>query len=988
MANNAVRKWIKASNHKVIQSTEHFFYRWGCLVATHPIKVILVTSMFTALGALGLVNLRAESDGWKFWLPEGSRHFSVQKWKEAHFVEDTRGTITLLTHEENVLTREGLLLLFDLHQKVQGVTFEGKDYDHACMKIPVTNIRLADKKRRRKRRQVTEADVTSQELNETSSENDSLYESDYINFYGDGGEWETTDTGSEKSDDDLPREIYCDIVETLKAKCGEYSLLEIWKYNKTIISNLKDQDIINAINTVKESPIFGYKTDYTNYLGQVLYNSTGHVVGAKSTRNIWLEQFDPKDIPPSSKLIGFELFKADPFTMGYEAEVIKLMRAWMADLEKDGKGYTFFMNVGRSYSDEASGPIESDVIRTVIGYVVMFLYTMLTLGKLNLVDHKFYLAGAGIASCLFGFVIGVGLSMALGFTYTSLSGILPFICLGIGIDDMFVIMRCFNNIKEDEKERNSLVENIGITMKHAGVSITITSLTDILAFFIGGMASFPAFKSFCIAAAIAITAIYLFQSSWLVAWMVLDQRRIKQKRDGFLPFIVHKNWQPPKWTQKDFGNIAMNRVWRLYEICLLKVLVILLTMGMLAFGIWGTYNIRVSFDVKSFLHHDSYFKKWIEQNDIDFPTDGFGVNFYTQEVPYALENFVKIDKMINQLDDLTKTHKEWVHYGKSLPMLVSTPWETATGFWWPDLKSHIMLQKGVRSWKDPFHNGLFPLYFSDFLNNENGSIYKNHFRFNGTLSCNVEAPPITAVKLGTLKFRDLQGPSQHLPAQKALNNIMEEANLPNTTFAYSSIYPAWEVEEMMAGELLQNISLALLCVMIVVSITLADIFICLSILGCVIFTLVDVLGIVYIWGMALEPVSLMSIIIGIGLSIDYSVHIAHSYSASSGTREERTKNSFVSISPAILQGGMTTFLALIFLCNSMSKHFLTFFKITSMTVLFGLFHGLCFLPSMLLLLGNDRMDDNCGTPQPSKDDGPVTKSSKNEIDNPVFNSIE
>ena len=864
---------------------------------------------------------------------------------------------------------------------MQGITFEGKDYSHVCMKIPVTNIRLADKKRRRKRRQVTEA--ISQDQNETSAEYDYFYESDYINFYGDY-EVDTTDTDNEKKVEDLPREIYCDIVETLKAKCGEYSLLEIWKYNKTIISNLEDQDIINAINTVKESPIFGYKTDYTDYLGQVLYNSTGHVVGAKSTRNVWLEQFDPDDIPPSSKLIGFEVDKADPITMGYEAEVIKLMKEWMADRETDGKGYTFFMNVGRSYSDEASGPIEFDVIRTVIGYVFMFLYTMLTLGKINLVDHKFFLAGAGIASCLFGLVIGIGLSMALGFTYTSVTGVLPFICLGIGIDDMFVIMRCFNNIKEDEKDRNGLVKNIGITMKHAGVSITITSLTDILAFFVGGLTYFPAFKSFCIAAAIAITAVYLFQSSWLVAWMVLDQRRIQQKRDGFLPFIVHKNWQPPKWTQKDFGNIAMNKVWRLYEFCLFKVMVILLTIGMLGVGIWGTYNIGVSFDIMDWPKHDSYFKKWVDQNNIDFPSDGFGVNFYTQEVPYDLENFMKIDKMINELDDLTKTHKEWVHYGKSLPMLLSTPLETATGFWWPDLKRYIMLQKGVRSWKDPFHNGQFPLYLSDFLNNENGSIYKNSFRFDGTLSCNVKAPPIIAVKLGTLKFRDLQGPSQHLPAQKALNKILVEANLTSTTFANSPIYPAWEIEEILVGELLRNISLAVFCVMIVVSITLADIFICFSILGCVIFTLIDVLGITYILGMSLEPISLMSMIIGIGLSVDYSVHIAHSYSTSNGTRDERTKNSFVSIGPAILQGGMTTFLAIIFLCNSGSKIFLTFFKITSMTVLFGLFHGLCFLPIMFLLLGNDRIDDNYGMPKPSKDDEPVTKSPKNEIDNPAF----
>ena len=49
------------------------------------------------------------------------------------------------------------------------------------------------------------------------------------------------------------------------------------------------------------------------------------------------------------------------------------------------------MNTGRSYTDEASGPIEFDVRRTIYGYTLMFLYTMVTLGKLNRVEHKFYL---------------------------------------------------------------------------------------------------------------------------------------------------------------------------------------------------------------------------------------------------------------------------------------------------------------------------------------------------------------------------------------------------------------------------------------------------------------------------------------------------------------------------------------------------------------------------------------------------------------------
>ena len=82
-----------------------------------------------------------------------------------------------------------------------------------------------------------------------------------------------TDSDAEDEDDDfvdkLPPSIYCDLIETLSDKCGEYSILEIWKYERSVIEKLTEQDIVNAINTVEESPVFGYETNFTEYLGGV-----------------------------------------------------------------------------------------------------------------------------------------------------------------------------------------------------------------------------------------------------------------------------------------------------------------------------------------------------------------------------------------------------------------------------------------------------------------------------------------------------------------------------------------------------------------------------------------------------------------------------------------------------------------------------------------------------------------------------------------------
>ena len=102
------------------------------------------------------------------------------------------------------------------------------------------------------------------------------------------------------------------------------------------------QEIIDAIYSVRESPIFGYETNFTNYLGQVEYNSSGHAVAAKSVRSIWLEKFDESSIEPTSKILGFDLDKVDSFTMGYEAEVIELMKEWRDERREEGKGQASF----------------------------------------------------------------------------------------------------------------------------------------------------------------------------------------------------------------------------------------------------------------------------------------------------------------------------------------------------------------------------------------------------------------------------------------------------------------------------------------------------------------------------------------------------------------------------------------------------------------------------------------------------------------------
>ena len=68
---------------------------------------------------------------------------------------------------------------------------------------------------------------------------------------------------------------------------------------------------------------------------------------------------------------------------------------------------------------------------------------------------------------------------------------LLYLCLefpGIGIDDMFVIAQCWSNMQKDPKNAGlSRHDRMGVALKHAGVSVTVTSLTDFAAFGIGAV---------------------------------------------------------------------------------------------------------------------------------------------------------------------------------------------------------------------------------------------------------------------------------------------------------------------------------------------------------------------------------------------------------------------------------------------------------------------------------------------------------------------
>lgn len=99
---------------------------------------------------------------------------------------------------------------------------------------------------------------------------------------------------------------------------------------------------------------------------------------------------------------------------------------------------------------------------------------------------QFCLTSVGLFCVGIAFILAVGICSLIGIPYGPIHTSLPFLLLGLGVDDIFVFHAYWKQIHTDELNLSkSLTERIGLTLSLAGSAITVTSFTDIVAFIIG-----------------------------------------------------------------------------------------------------------------------------------------------------------------------------------------------------------------------------------------------------------------------------------------------------------------------------------------------------------------------------------------------------------------------------------------------------------------------------------------------------------------------
>ena len=117
---------------------------------------------------------------------------------------------------------------------------------------------------------------------------------------------------------------------------------------------------------------------------------------------------------------------------------------------------------------------------------ILELLTLFYFKHTNLTNFclQVFLSLQGLLVIGMSLVASFGLCFFLGLFFADMHPTIPFLLLGIGVDDIYVIVQAVDNLSKEEKSL-PLYMRMGKAMRHAGVSITVTSITDMAAFLIG-----------------------------------------------------------------------------------------------------------------------------------------------------------------------------------------------------------------------------------------------------------------------------------------------------------------------------------------------------------------------------------------------------------------------------------------------------------------------------------------------------------------------
>ena len=763
---------------------------------------------------------------------------------------------------------------------------------------------------------------------------DNILTSENLLFMNKHHSWITTQLVTTYNNEPVSWVTQCDKRPTTGICRETPSILSLWDYNDTIINQQQDQFTVNSQAWRVMQPS---GPDVAYYLSGVeYYSGTTNIKSAKAARITYRVRNKKKEINGEGL--------SDPESSEFQIQMSEQTRDFW-DTSASGKplNLRLYPLTPADQKKAESKALKGDVRSLIIGYALTVMYTCFVL------YWKVKQPLLGLVSVLsvgLSTISSYGLCWLIGIKFNKVVQVLILILLGIGVDDTFVIMDSWASLSKvaDKKER------MITALRHAGPAITVTSITDLVAFLSGSSTSLPALRDFCYYAAFGILFDFAYQCTFFVAIAYFSSLRQESYNCCCIP---RSDSEDEPGDEKSLPEDSPKRgVATKYLHAVTKflvggtggrVLVITISAVFLALGIWGCTNVKMDFDKEWFVPSNAPIQDAFDVRDEYFTRSDIPASVYFGEVDYSS---LEVQRELNLTVDLMQSNT-WV------------------------------VSDSVSSWYLDFHRWVVYKYPGDIL--DGGGVHSASFNrllreFTGW---NLTSPgPAEFEKyqkniaweesnaLGSIKGSSIsflmsgRASEEGQLAVDCMRSLRNSVIPVSPAFVWSNPFVFWSSYEVMLEEVTRNVLVACACVFVLVTLLVANLAIGVIVviaIGCVD---VCMLGFMTHFGVTVNSVSVVCIVVAIGLAVDYSVHIGHSYLTATaedkpyGTAyQQRAGYAIAKMGPAVLNGALSTFLAILPLAFAKSYVFSVFFKMFTIIIGFGVWFGVFGLPVLLSFIG-------------------------------------
>ncbi|CAD6199147.1 unnamed protein product [Caenorhabditis auriculariae] len=559
------------------------------------------------------------------------------------------------------------------------------------------------------------------------------------------------------------------------------------------------------------------------------------------------------------------------------------------------------------------GAIEATTLMT-IGFFLLLTLTIIVIWRQTSIRQAPVLVAVSLLTPIAATVSSFGALCWLGLPSFSIQCVTPFLVLGIGVDDAFILIHRWRH-HSSIVDRTSRLDQVIVDV---GPSITITSLTNIIAFGIGFFTPTPQMSLFCLAASLALLFDYIFTYTILAPFVFLSND------ENYVPVSSKSEKLSPHSFLAKYSRFLCSLNGRL--ICGLVLI------SFYAFTTYGVFTMKATFEPAKAFPSNSRLVNALNAIKPVFNVY-FPINVFVKSPPNISnsEEYKDFYRMIDDLEQVpgilgdNRTLLFLPHY-EAFDRKISS---VMSFFGGESTVSYDNLQFWLHQIGNP------PIVN---FKNENGTAQLESFRF-------------------TLLGRGMSEWAERAQAMQDVRGILRKnADKFNVTL-FDGDSAILLMILSVGTDLIGSIAVTVACMAVICLVFITNrtaVLVITSMIVSICFTLVGCLS---WWGADLDPVTQVDVLLATGFSVDYTAHVAYQYFRAKGSPLDRVHISLAEMAEPMLEAGFSTFLCMLPLIFVPTYAIVAFAKTIFLVVGIGLLHGLFILPVVLALFSSDRQEE-------------------------------